>query len=38
MIKEVRKKTKKGLLVNLNDDMISHFQEDDFVIELASLQ
>lgn len=36
MIKDVLKKTKKGLLVHLDDDMISHFkEEDDFVIDLA---
>lgn len=36
MIKEVLKKTRKGLLVHLDDDMISHFgDEDDFVIDLT---
>lgn len=36
MIKEVLKKTKKGLLVHFDDDMISHFKdEEDFVIDLS---
>eukprot|EP00731_Ephydatia_muelleri_P030770 Em0022g284a len=35
MIKCVFKKTKKGLLVNLNDDMVAQFEdEDDFLIDL----
>lgn len=36
MIKEVLKKTTKGLLVHFDDDMISHFkEEDDFIIDLT---
>lgn len=36
MIKDVLKRTKKGLLVHFDDDMISRFQdEDDFIIDLT---
>ena len=36
MIKDVLKKTSKGLLVHLDDDMIARFKdEDDFVIDLT---
>lgn len=36
MIKEVLKKTSKGLLVHFDEDMISHFKdEDDFIINLT---
>lgn len=36
MIKDVFKRTKKGLLVHFDDDMISRFQdEDDFIIDFT---
>ncbi len=36
MIKEVLKKTKKGLLVRFDDDMISRFEDEgDFIIDLT---
>ena len=36
MITNVYKKTKKGLVVQLDDSMVEQFQnEDDFVIELT---
>jgi len=36
MIKSVYKKTKKGLVVIMDDSMVEQFQnEDDFIIELS---
>ena len=36
MIKDIFKRTKKGLIVHFDEDMISRFQdEDDFIVDLT---